>query len=617
MSSHLWKSDVIKLITNRFCIEKEIDVKRKVLMRICLCFAVLFFSVDTFAVTATSSLPTPNIKANGQDGSITVLSGTPVSISASLNPGNENGKLADWWLACSSPFGWYSLNSNGWTSGINLLAQYPLFSVSPVEIYSASLSAGDYAFYFLVDMSPDDIVNSPYYYDFVQVHVTSDPQVLARVEVPGKLQELNLPVYAGLVDGAGVYYALAIATRAQLNAAGVTYRVIDECPSNTDYLLASSENPDDYAEAAKVANILYNDGRWIIVRDSGAVDEILADIGFDLKLMSDEPISLVSADTDEARLIDSAAPVQLSGVSEMIGKVKQETVTTYISQLSGASNVTVDGDLYTIETRNTDSGTPIQKATQYILDNLKKEGITVSTHDWTWEDRHKGRNIIGELKGNGSSGEIVIMIAHLDSISSKLAAPGADDDASGCAALLTAADIMRKYSFQRTIRFIFTTGEEQGTLGSQAYVKSIKGQTIYAVLNLDMIGFSTSGLTPPVQNVKTRNEKDKGNTADMVIANLYKDVVTLYGLDTSLNVKIIQDSDVNGDQSSFWGDSNIRTAWVIEDDYGNFNKDNMHTEDDTLKTLNMSYCTNQIKATLATVAHVAGLIGSKISSSEK
>jgi hypothetical protein len=114
---------------------------------------------------------TPGIKANGQDGQITVSSGTPVFISISLAPGNQNGQLADWWLAFSTPWGWYSLDSNGWTPGINLLAQYPLFSFSPVNIFNSVLPFGVYAFYFGVDMSPNGILDSPLYYDFVQVHV--------------------------------------------------------------------------------------------------------------------------------------------------------------------------------------------------------------------------------------------------------------------------------------------------------------------------------------------------------------------------------------------------------------------------------------------------------------
>ncbi|MFH0996565.1 MAG: DUF1566 domain-containing protein [Pseudomonadota bacterium] len=117
--------------------------------------------------------PAPDLKANGQDVQITVSSGTPVSITASLAPGNEIGKPADWWIAYSSPDGWYSLDSKGWTPGINMLAQHPLFRVSPVVIYSSTLPVGDYSFYFLVDMSPNGIIVSPLYYDVVQVHVKS------------------------------------------------------------------------------------------------------------------------------------------------------------------------------------------------------------------------------------------------------------------------------------------------------------------------------------------------------------------------------------------------------------------------------------------------------------
>jgi hypothetical protein len=115
----------------------------------------------------------PGIKANGQDGEITVSSGTPVAIAVSLSPGNENGKLADWWLACSTPWGLYSLDSNGWTLGINLFAQYPLFSIDPVNIFYSALPVGDYAFYFVVDMSPNSALDSPFYYDYVQVHVVN------------------------------------------------------------------------------------------------------------------------------------------------------------------------------------------------------------------------------------------------------------------------------------------------------------------------------------------------------------------------------------------------------------------------------------------------------------
>ena len=442
-------------------------------------------------------------------------------------------------------------------------------------------------------------------YDLVQADNPSEPQVLARVEVPENLQSINLPVYAGLVDGSGVFYALVMASRNQLDTSGVSYRIIDICPSDVRYLLAFSRNPDHHEKGAFQIPVLYDDGRCIIVRDIDDADNILIDIGFELKLLSVEPMRLEPVEIDKTLAVGAVTPD--SDVSKMLSQVDINAVTTFISNLSGASTVTIDGNPYTITTRRTDSGTPIQKATQYIINHLDNNGLTVSTHNWV-SGKYNGRNIIGELKGKTNPGEIVIMVAHLDSISDKTTAPGADDNASGCAVLLAAADIMRNYSFERTIRFLFTTGEEQGLLGSYVYVNSLQGQKIVSVLNLDMTGYSTSGLNPPVQNIKTRNPKDPGNPADMVIANLYREVVASYGLDTSLDVKIRQDSDESCDQSSFW-DRSIPAVLAIQDDYDNFDAENYHTENDTLSKLNMPYCTAVVKASLATVAHLAGMIG--------
>lgn len=113
-----------------------------------------------------------DIKVNGQDGYITVPAATPVSITVGLDPGKDNGKTADWWVVESTPSGYYSLTSSGWSPGIDLFFQYTLFGFSSVEIYNGLLPAGDYIFFFGIDLTPDGMLNSPIYYDFVQVHVT-------------------------------------------------------------------------------------------------------------------------------------------------------------------------------------------------------------------------------------------------------------------------------------------------------------------------------------------------------------------------------------------------------------------------------------------------------------
>jgi hypothetical protein len=68
-------------------------------------------------------------------------------------------------------------------------------------------------------------------------------------------------------------------------------------------------------------------------------------------------------------------------------------------------------------------------------------------------------------------------------------APGADDNASGVAALLQAARVSAGLVFNRTLRFLVTTGEEQGYLGSTAYARALADSEadVVAVLNLDML----------------------------------------------------------------------------------------------------------------------------------
>jgi hypothetical protein len=64
---------------------------------------------------------------------------------------------------------------SGWSLGIYPLIQYPLLFFSPIEIFNGLLSVGDYVFLFGVDMSPNGALDSPLYYDYVQVHVTAIP----------------------------------------------------------------------------------------------------------------------------------------------------------------------------------------------------------------------------------------------------------------------------------------------------------------------------------------------------------------------------------------------------------------------------------------------------------
>ena len=78
-------------------------------------------------------------------------------------------------------------------------------------------------------------------------------------------------------------------------------------------------------------------------------------------------------------------------------------------------------------------------------------------------------NVIGEIKGTDKADEVIMLGGHLDSWHS---ATGATDNAIGCAIMMEAARIIKTLNLKprRTIRVALWSGEEQGLLGSQAYV---------------------------------------------------------------------------------------------------------------------------------------------------
>ena len=88
-----------------------------------------------------------------------------------------------------------------------------------------------------------------------------------------------------------------------------------------------------------------------------------------------------------------------------------------------------------------------------------------------YDDASDGMNVIGEIPGGAKKDEIVMMGAHLDSWHS---GTGATDNAAGSVVVMEAIRILKKLGLpmDRTVRLALWTGEEQGILGSQGYVKN-------------------------------------------------------------------------------------------------------------------------------------------------
>jgi hypothetical protein len=102
-------------------------------------------------------------------------------------------------------------------------------------------------------------------------------------------------------------------------------------------------------------------------------------------------------------------------------------------------------------------------------------------------------NVVGVKTGLVFPDEIIVVGAHLDCTSRDPwnLAPGAEDNASGSAAVLEMARIMAPLATERTIQFVLFGGEEQGLHGSDAFAQNAAQQNldIVGALILDMVGY--------------------------------------------------------------------------------------------------------------------------------
>lgn len=121
-------------------------------------------------------------------------------------------------------------------------------------------------------------------------------------------------------------------------------------------------------------------------------------------------------------------------------------------------------------------------------------------------------NAMAILKGTDPNDKRIFLITgHLDSRVTDVAdrtstAPGANDDASGCAAVIECARIMSSHAFPATVIFVTVSGEEQGLLGARflAAKASARHWEIEAVLNNDIVGSNNSNETNIINNTQIR-----------------------------------------------------------------------------------------------------------------
>lgn len=231
-----------------------------------------------------------------------------------------------------------------------------------------------------------------------------------------------------------------------------------------------------------------------------------------------------------------------------------------------------------------------EEVAKFIHDEFEKWGLDVRYHEWSSKG-YTGKNVVAVLQGRTNAS--VMVSAHYDSYPTS---PGADDDGSGIACLLLTAKILSTYKFEHTITFIAFSGEEQGMLGSKAYVRYLyeRGDDILADINVDTVGHAVTREGGELIRVIT-------DEASVWITDVAEEICERYH--STINLELYRHGNFPaGDHQSFIN-YGYEAVFFVEYE---FNPD-IHTANDVIDNINKSYLTNVCKLVSGTVAKIADM----------
>ncbi len=238
---------------------------------------------------------------------------------------------------------------------------------------------------------------------------------------------------------------------------------------------------------------------------------------------------------------------------------------------------------------------------QYIRQQLEQWG-TVETHEFQVRGKSH-HNLILNLTPQASEGKglssLILIGAHYDAVPGT---PGADDNATGVAALLELARAFAAQPLNYPVRIVAFDMEEYGMLGSSQYAADLKQQKqpIRLMLSLEMLGYCNCA--PNSQRYPTGLQyfyPDRGNFIALV-GNL-STIPDLMRLSRSIrqagtpsewlpvpNKGIIVPQTRLSDHSPFW-DRGYRAMMVTDTAF--MRNPHYHQANDTIETLDLDFLT--------------------------
>jgi Zn-dependent M28 family amino/carboxypeptidase len=169
-------------------------------------------------------------------------------------------------------------------------------------------------------------------------------------------------------------------------------------------------------------------------------------------------------------------PPMSSAQSELKGRLSTEV--KYLSETIGERNVWRAGSL--------------QAVVNHLRSNLQQAGYAVTERAYRVEGREVS-NLEAGIGGSESSGETIVVGAHYDTVPGTV---GADDNATGVAAVLELARVLRDSKPHKNLRFVIFVNEEPpffqtNQMGSLVYAQQLRSENVKvsAMISLEMLGF--------------------------------------------------------------------------------------------------------------------------------
>ena len=274
-------------------------------------------------------------------------------------------------------------------------------------------------------------------------------------------------------------------------------------------------------------------------------------------------------------------------VSDLVNQVSQQQYSQFLNNTlythAGADKAT------------TPLGAQHDPCRDAILNYLRSLGLQASLdpHGAAWYGPACA-NVVATKAGKVRPGDVYILGAHYDSVNN----PGADDNASGVAAVLETARILSQYDFEATIIFIAFDAEEYQPgyyerVGSRGYASDHQSDHILGMLALDMIAWNDGS-----------NKAYIGCPDTNPIRNQMASAVSLYGQGLT---PVLTSQIVDTDNWSFvsYGKPNC----YLTEEWTNPNYHQPSDSVDTAGNIDYAYATRMTRSIVGWLATQAVLIG--------